>query len=472
MNILGIIGFGMNPAACLLRDGICVAFAEEERFTRIKVSEGFFPGQAIKYCLSVAGISLSEVEYIAFGWDVHKYPFVIGRRFLSSYTKYKIKEMRSFHKEKNGASFLLGLEGLVDFHPSRILPKIKEGFHSIGYSGALPKIEFISHHLAHAYSAYFCSNFQNAGILTIDGHGEELCTQLSIGENETIRPVETVPIPNSLGWFYAAITEYLGFMPYRDEGKVMGLAAYGEARKRENKWIEPLSKVVKITENSYEVDPIFTLFGGHYYGRRFTDALVSLLSSVDPCAQPVVPGETCEVNGTVQKKYLLSQYIDLAWAAQELLERCAITLGKKLITKYGTKNLCVAGGVGLNCKMNGELLRKTGCQDLFVQPASSDAGAALGAALYVAKNLGSTIRQSFENAYLGPEFDNASIQSVLDNAKLSYSKINNPAETAAQFLENGKIIAWFQGRMECGPRALGNRSILAKSHTERNERQG
>lgn len=461
MIILGIIGFGMNPAACLLRDGKCVAFAEEERFTRIKISEGLFPANAIRYCLSVANISLSSVDHIAFGWDVHKYPFTIGRHFLTTYLKYKTKEMNSFHKEKENASILLGLEGLTDFHPSRIMPKIKEGFRSIGWKKNISKIEFVSHHLAHAYSAYFCSNFQKAGILTIDGHGEELCTQLSIGENNTIRAVETFPIPHSLGWFYAAITEYLGFLPYRDEGKVMGLAAYGEASKKNNKWVEPLSKVLKITDNDYEVNPTFTLFGGHYYGKRYTDALVKLLTDIDPLAEPILPGEKCFLNGNVQNKYLLQHYIDIAWAAQELLERAAVKLGKRLINDYGVKNLCIAGGVGLNCKMNGEILRQTGCENIFIQPASNDAGSALGAALYVAHAYGEDVHQPLKNAYCGPEYSNDEINTVLMSCGARFKKVNDPSQEAARFLEEGKVIGWFQGRMECGPRALGNRSILA-----------
>lgn len=460
MNILGIIGFGMNPAACLLRDGKCVAFAEEERFTRIKVSEGLFPGQAISYCLGAANLSLDAIDVIAFGWDCNKYPWSMGRNFAKNFLRYNLSSSSDAHDSKN-SSWLLALEGLTDFHPARIIPKINEGFRSIGYKEKLPPIEFIPHHSAHAYSAYFNSGFHNAGILTIDGHGEELCTQLAIGNNDTIRIVESFPIPHSLGWFYAALTEYLGFIPYRDEGKVMGLAAYGQSRNRQNKWIEPLSRILRINGGTYEVDPTYTLFGGHRHGQRFSDKLARLITSIDPAITPVSRGETTVLNHERKNRYLNEGYIDLAWAGQELLERAAVMLASKLVREYNVENICIAGGVGLNCKMNGEILRRCGCKRIFVQPASSDAGSALGAAMFVGLKNGDDVRQPLENAYLGPEFSNADIEKTLKANKLEFRPVQDPAQVGAQLLSEGKIIAWFQGRMEMGPRALGNRSILA-----------
>ncbi|MCX5713873.1 MAG: hypothetical protein NT033_03500, partial [Candidatus Omnitrophica bacterium] len=380
MNILGIIAFGMNPAACILRDGKCIAFAEEERFSRVKVSEGSFPVRAVAYCLSYAKLTLNSIDRIAFGWDVKKYPWAMARNFTSTYIRYALEERRSFHARKEQSALFSFAEGLTDYHPLKVRTKISEGLRLAGFKGDIPRIEFVPHHLAHAYSSYFSSKFDRAGILTIDGHGEDLCTQLAIGEKDTVRVVETYPIPNSLGWFYAAITEYLGFLPYRDEGKLMGLAALGEKRGGNNKWIEPLSKVLKIKCDKYEVDPTFTLFGGHFYGKRFTDRLVELFTHIDPLAVPVSCGEKTQINGVAQSKYLLDTYVDIAWAAQELLERAAVMLANKLVGRFGMENLCISGGVGLNCKMNGEILRQSGCKDIFVQPASNDAGAALGAA--------------------------------------------------------------------------------------------
>ena len=461
MNVLGIIGFGENPSACLVQDGKLVAFADEERFTRIKGSDGMFPGKSAAFCLSYAKIGLDAIDTIAFGWDAGKYPWTILRNFGGNYFKYKRAERRAFHKQKDSSSMVSALETVMEYNPARIRSKISDGLRAAGLSGKTPPIEFVPHHLSHAYSTYFCSGFDKAGILTIDGSGEDICTQLAIGEGDNVRVVESYPIPHSLGWFFAAITEYLGFVPYRDEGKLMGLAALGEGRRDTNKWVEPLSRVLKIGQDGYEVDPIYTKFGGHFYGSRFTDEMVKLITSIDPAAQPISYGEKVGVNGSGRSKYLLDVYVDIAWAAQELLERAAVQLARKLVTKYGTENICVAGGVGLNCKMNGEILRRSGCKNIFVQPASSDAGTALGAALYVARGLGDSIRHPMRHAYWGPEYSQDEIRSAIENSKLSYRSVNDPAEEAAKLLAEGKIAAWFQGRMEIGARALGNRSILA-----------
>lgn len=465
MNILGIIGFGMNPAACLLRDGKIMAFVEEERFTRLKISEGMFPAKAVAYCLSSAELTLDAIDRIAFGWDVTMYPWAVMRHFGLNYLKYKGRENRSYHKQKDNSSVFTVAEVLLEYCPERIRSKITEGLRSVGLKGDIPEIKFVQHHLAHAYSTYFCSNFKKAGILTIDGSGETISTQLAIGEKDNIRIIESFATPHSLGWLYAAITEYLGFIPYRDEGKVMGLAAFGETRKSNNKWIEPFSRILKIRNSYYEINPIYTWFGSHYYGKCYTDEMVKFITSVDPEALPISYGEKIVMNGCQQSKYLQDIYIDIAWAAQELLEQAAVMLGRKLVENYGIENLCVAGGVGLNCKMNGEILRRSGCKSIFVQPASSDAGTALGAAMFVAKEYGDDIRNSIGDTYKGPGFSNDDIHAILKNCRLNYREIADPAEEAASLLEEGKIIAYFQGRMEFGPRALGNRSILANPVT-------
>jgi len=461
MNILGIIGFGENPAACLLVDGKISAFAEEERFTRLKGSDGMFPSKAIVYCLSSAKLNLSDVDKIAFGWDSRKYPWGILKNFGVNYLKYKWYERKSYHRQKDLSSIFTAVGTIMEYHPSDIKSKILQGLRMAGLSGDMPGIEFIPHHLAHAYSSYFCSGFNNAGILTIDGSGEDVCTQLAVGNGENVNVVESYPIPHSIGWFYAAVTQYLGFIPYRDEGKLMGLAALGEERRNSNKWLEPLSRILKIRNSSYELDPIYTKFGGHYYADRYTDAMVKLLTNVDSNAVPISYGEKIEINGKIQSKYLQDIYIDIAWAAQEMLERVAIMLARKLVSEYGVENICIAGGVGLNCKMNGEIYRKSGCKNIFVQPASSDCGSALGAAMYVAKGMGENVRNTMKHVYYGPGFSNDEIYNVLKNCKISFNETDNPAEDAAKLLEEGKLVAWFQDRMEFGSRALGARSILA-----------
>jgi carbamoyltransferase len=461
MNVLGMMGFGENPAACLVQDGRLVAFAEEERFTRIKGSDGMCPTRAIAYCLATAKLPLAGVDRIAVGWNSLKYPWTMARNFGGAYLRYHGRERRAHHEPGEASSFVGAMEALLEYHPDRIRGKILEGLRAAGLSGRPPAIEFVTHHVAHAYSAYFCSPFTRAGVLTLDGSGEDVCTQLAIGEGEDLKVTETIAIPNSLGWFYAALTQYLGFIPYRDEGKLMGLAALGEERRATNRWVEPLSRVLKIGRAAYEVDPIYTKFGGHFYGDRFTDELVRLLTAVDPAAVPVSYGERVSHDGRIVSKYLLDTYVDLAWAAQDLLERAAVMLARRLVQAHGMENLCIAGGVGLNCKMNGEILRQSGCRNIFVQPAASDAGSALGAALYVARQLGEPVRNPLAHVYYGPGFDNDAIRAALRQCKIPFRAVDDPARTAAELLEQGEIVAWFQGRMEFGARALGGRSILA-----------
>jgi carbamoyltransferase len=461
MNVLGMMGFGENPAACLLQDGRLVAFAEEERFTRLKGSNDMCPTRAMAYVLGAAKLPLTAVDRIAFGWNSNKYPWTMLRNFAGNYLRYSGRERKAHHEMKESSSKMVALETLLEFHPDRIRSHIVTGLRAAGLTGRIPPIEFVDHHLAHAYSTYFCSGFDQAGILTLDGSGENIATQLAIGRGDRVEVVESFEIPHSLGWFYAATTEYLGFIPYRDEGKVMGLAALGEERRERNKWVEPLSRVLQIGRRGYEVDPTYTKFGGHYHGSLFTDQLVKLVTSVDPEATPIAYGEKASRNGQHFSKYLLDTYVDFAWAAQELLERAAVMLARRLVEEHGQENLCIAGGVGLNCKMNGEILRQSGCKNVFVQPASSDCGTGLGAAMIVAQRHGDPVRNPLRHVYYGPGFSNDEIHAALEGCKVRFKQVDDPSLEAAELLEQGKIIAWFQGRMEFGARALGGRSILA-----------
>jgi carbamoyltransferase len=461
MNILGIIGFGWNPGACLLVDGRLIAFAEEERFTRVKSSHGLFPGKAIDYCLREARLKLGDIDRIAFGWDASKYPYRMLRMMTGQYLKYRSRARRAFHRERGGRSVLNAIANVMLWTPPRLREEIKLGLRAQGFKGEIPAIEFVSHHLAHAYSAYHCSPFNEALILTLDGSGEDNSTQLAIGRGDEITVKETVPIPHSLGWYYAAFTEYLGFVPYRDEGKLMGLAALGEPRKDDNPWRARLERIIRHSNGTYEVEPIYTRIGGHYYGARFTDALAEFVTQYDPEMEPVMYGEKCLIGGMPQSRYLLPKYVDLAWAVQDKLEEVATSIVTRAVREHGIRNLCVAGGVGLNCKMNGELLRTTGAERIFVQPASNDAGTALGAAMIVAQSHGDKIRNELEHVYYGPGFSNDEIKKTLEACKVAYEACDNIAERVAGCLAEGSIVGWFQGRMEFGARALGGRSILA-----------
>ena len=460
MNVLGLIGFGENPGACLVRDGQLVAFAEEERFNRLKGSHGLFPSQAASWCLRSAGLGLDDVGRIAFAWDATQYPWRVGRRYARTLLRHGRGRGGGMARASD-APFLTAGQLLMHWHPRVVRKGITEGLAAAGFNGPLPPIEFVPHHLSHAYSAYMLAGFKRAGILTMDGSGEEVSTQLALGDGDKVSVIDSVPIPHSLGWFYAAITQYLGFLPSRDEGKVMGLAALGEGRSASNKWRDPLSRVLRVGARGYEVDPSYTYLGAHSFGDRFTDSLAELLTAVDREAVPVAYGEQTEIAGELRSKYLEARYVDIAWAAQDLLEEAAVALARRLVDEHGVEDLCLAGGVAQNCKMNGEILRRSGAKRLFVQPAANDSGAALGAALVVAQQMGDQVRTPLHHAYYGPQYSNDEIQAALENAKVSYGRLENPAAEAAKLLSEGRIIGWFQGAMEMGARALGARSILA-----------
>jgi len=463
MNVLGMIAFGKNPGACLLRDGRLVAFAEEERFTRFKGSHGFFPGRSVEYCLQEAGLRLGEVDRIAFAWDAGKYPYHMLASLARQFVRYRGAAARAYHHESNGtrAGVLAAATNVLKYTPGMLRDEIRLGLRAQGLKGDVPPIEFVSHHLCHAYSTYFCSPFREALVLTLDGSGEDNCTQLAVGRGDTLTVKETVLIPHSLGWFYAAFTAYLGFIPYRDEGKLMGLAALGEERRANNPWPERLSKILRVTRDGYEVDPTFTKFGGHYFADRFTDALVKLVTGFDPTLEPVAYGEKIQQGGAAVSKYLDPRYVDLAWGVQEKLEEAAKAMVTRAVKEYGIRNLCIAGGVGLNCKMNGELLQATPVERIFVQPASNDAGTSIGAAMIVAQAHGDRIWNELENVYYGPGFSNADIRQALDGCKVPYEEASDIVRRTADDIAAGKIVGWFQGRMEFGARALGGRSILA-----------
>jgi carbamoyltransferase len=464
MTVLGLLGFGMNPGACLLRDGRLVAFAEEERFTRFKGSHGFFPGKSIEYCLAEAKLRLGDVDRIAFAWDSNKYPYLMLRQLARQYVKYRGAAARAYRKGEggDGGNVFTAAANVMKYTPGMLREEIRLGLRAAGLMDDVPPVEFVSHHLCHAYSTYFCSPFTEAIVLTLDGSGEDNCTQIAIGRGDTLEVKENVLIPHSLGWFYAAFTAYLGFIPYRDEGKLMGLAALGEERRAQNPWPERLSRILKVERGSYEVDPIYTKFGGHWYAERFTDALVKFVTDFDPNLVPIGYGEKIALNGGPPvSKYLDPRYVDLAWGVQEKLEQAAKALVERAVRDYGIRNLCVAGGVGLNCKMNGELLQATPVERIFVQPAANDAGTAIGAAMIVAQAGGDRIWNRLDHVYYGPGYSNAEIRKALDGCKVPYEEPADVVQRIADDLAAGKIVAWFQGRMEFGSRALGGRSIIA-----------
>lgn len=465
MIVLGLFGLGTNPGAALLRDGVLESFAEEERFTRVKGSHGLFPGRAAAWCLRRAEVELGEVDRVAFAWDAGKYParmlaalgwqYVCNRGRVRRGGRVRRTRLREGEGRRDG-TLAAALEDVLRHRPARLREDIRAGLAAAGLRGA-PPIEFVPHHLCHAYSTYFCSPFERALVVTLDGSGEDVCTQLAVGEGERLRVERTIGIPHSLGWFYAAFTAYFGFEPYRDEGKLMGLAALGHARAATNPWPERLARVLPLTAEGYEVDPLFTRLGDHTFAPRFTDALAELVTAHDPHLVPLCGKRPA--HGRPQA-YLDPRYVDLAFGVQQRLEQAARTLVASAVRAHGIDDVCIAGGVGLNCKLNGALLQGTGARRVFVQPASYDAGTAIGAAMVVAEGCGDPVRNTMHHAHLGPSYGNAELRAVLDSCAVTAEECADVADRAAAELACGRVVAWFQGPMEIGPRALGGRSIL------------
>lgn len=432
MNIIGILSYGTNSSVCLVKDGTIEFIAEEERFTRVKNAPNNRPINAIKAALKYANITINEIDYVAVGWDHNKYP-----AFMSDFYKNLLNSndflSEAFQKQE-----------LINYNPDLDKQYWLHEFYKMGLSNlkAPPKIKYFSHHMSHAASAYFLSGFNQAIIISADGHGEENSTVVFKALGDKVQELERYEQPQSLGWFYSAFTEFLGFNAYSGEGKVMGLAPYGKPNLEiRNK----INKVIYWENGQYCIDETFFLNGVRTYNKRFTDKLV------DTFGEPRKPEAD------------ISEYHkELAFEVQFKLE----SIMKKIVTKHidneNIQNICLTGGIALNCKMNGEVHKLDNVKEVFINPASNDAGVSIGAALLLLKELNiDHFPKILEHPYWGPEYSNSQIKEILDLLKVKYRYEENIEEITASKLVEGKIIGWFQGKMEIGSRALGNRSIIA-----------
>ncbi len=450
MNVLGIIAcdVGGHPSACILKDGQLLAFVEEERFVRVKQALGYFPSHSIRFCLDRAGLTLAEVDAIAFGWDANAYrwrfPLFLARSFVSHLLRPSRVRARSVPEGRPslGAGVLAGMRSLLSFQPRVLTESIVLGLRDAGYKdGRIPPIVFVKHHLAHAASAFYCSGFQESAVLVFDGHGEQNTTSIFRGEGKRLTLLKEIDIPHSLGWFYSAFTEFLGWSPNEGEVKLMGLAPFGKPDEE----IEALvADVLQLTDDGFRVNADYLFYGRRSYAKFFSDALVERLGSPRGAKEP-----------------LTDRHRDIARAVQSRLETAGIHLAKLALRLAGSRNLCLAGGVALNCKMNGEIHKQGVAEQLFVQPIAYDGGVSLGAAQVVAMDKGDDCRFLLDHLYWGPEYSDAEIEAVLELNRVAYRRSEQPAEEAARLIAEGQIVGWFQGRLECGPRALGGRSILA-----------
>ena len=439
MKVLGISAFYHDSAAAIVDGGRILAAAQEERFTRRKHDAGY-PHHAVAYCLQEAGIELSQVDRVAF----YDKPFLKFERLLETYVAFAPRGFRSF-----AAALPLWVKEKL-FQKDLLRRRLRELDPEVDWSD---RLLFAEHHQSHAASAFYPSPFYEAVVLTMDGVGEWATTSVSIGRGNDLEMTREIRFPHSLGLLYSAFTYHVGFKVNSGEYKLMGLAPYGEPRYAQ----AILDHLIDLKDDgSFRLDLDYFDYctGLKMTGKRF-DALFG-----GEARSPEEP--------------LTQRHMDMAASVQAVLEEAILRLTRSLGKETGIRHLCLAGGVALNGTANGKVMRDGRFDGVWIQPAAGDAGGALGAALAAshrllgqprplmsdARNAGS---DAMSGAYLGPDFDENAIRDDLDAAGARYSALTAKEliDTTAAALADGKAVGWFQGRMEFGPRALGNRSILA-----------
>jgi len=423
MYILGVNCYSHDSSVCLIKDGKPIIAIEEERFSREKHTSEF-PINALNYCFSETGIKPSQIEHIGYS---SKLFIGLPRRvfYFFRYLPDYISQIRRKDRNNKISSWFSMLR-----LPRLLREKCGNSF----------TFHFIDHHMAHAASAFLVSPFKESAILTIDGVGEIATTVLAFGKNNSIIPLKRYNYPHSLGFLYGAITQFLGFKSDCDEGKVMGLAAYGKP-----KYLPAFEKIVWLNSNGE-----FKLNLKYFNFQRgdsiwFSNKITFLLGPPRKSEEPIK-----------------QRHADIAASIQFTLEKAVLNIANQLYKVTKSKNLCIAGGVGLNCLMNSALLKNSPFKNIFIQPAANDGGTSLGCAYYIYNVLLNQPRDYImKNAFLGSSYIDEEYKRVFRKFNLSYKYHKNISRVSAQLLAQGKIIGWFQGRMEFGPRALGNRSILA-----------
>ncbi|MFZ1747231.1 MAG: carbamoyltransferase [Nitrospirales bacterium] len=441
-SILGVSAYYHDSAACLVQNGQIVAAAQEERFTRKKHDAGF-PSHAVEFCLLQGGVGMRDVDYLVF----YDKPFVKFERLLETYLSYAPKGLGSFLtaipvwiKEK------LFLRNLLE--------KAFRQVGSLEKKENLPPLLFGEHHESHAAAAFFPSPYEEAVVLCMDGVGEWATTSAWVGRGNQLTPLWEIPFPHSIGLLYSAFTYYTGFKVNSGEYKVMGLAPYGEPK-----------YVKTILDNVVDVKPDGTFrlnmdYFDYCTGLRMTNNKFDAIFGGPP---------------RQAESTLTQREMDLARSVQEVTEMVMLRLANSLHRETGLANLCLSGGVALNCVGNGRVLREGPFSGLWIQPAAGDAGSALGAALNVHFSYLNQPRvcqgpsDSMRGSYLGPRFSNEDIESRLQLLEARYERVEDSDlyRRVAEYLAEGKVIGWLQGHMEFGPRALGGRSILGDPRSEK-----
>ncbi len=429
MYILGLTTLG-DSAAALIKDGELIASVEEERFSRKKHHAGF-PYRAIEFCLDHAGITLADVEHVGHYWK----PWILRHKAMQALKAGLISPAMFKARADRGVAQVSDSYLGMFKHPKRL----REHFGASDF-----RFHYLEHHQTHAASAFFVSPFDSAAILTWDGTGEDTTTLFSRGKGNKLEVLKRIKLPHSLGQFYSAVTNFIGFDMFAgDEWKVMGLAAYGKP-KHYDFFRERVLKTNGGPSFEFDIKVLDHHLAKHY---QFPDAIVKELG---PGRKP---GEE-----------LTEHHWDIACSAQKALEDTAIHLVKQLKEMTGEENLCMAGGVAFNSVMNGRIFHETPFKKFYVQPAAGDAGCSIGAAYYVWHQLLGKPRSFVMNsAYYGPGFTNEECQAALDAAGVTYETLPDEVllPRLAKMISEGAIVGWFNGRMELGPRALGARSFVA-----------
>ncbi|MBU9185407.1 carbamoyltransferase [Burkholderia multivorans] len=430
---LGINAAFHDSAACLLRDGVVVAAAEEERFTHVKhakrpvpFSTWELPYHAIDYCLAEAGIALADVQHVAYSYD----PWLELDRRAGQPSLTLPLEPSAHARPPGGESpwHPLFLSSIVNA-PRQLAGgaphHLQRRFRGVRHDGPF-RWHFVEHHLAHEASAFLAAPYERCAVMTMDGRGERATTSYGVFDGRTYRRIAQVDLPHSLGLLYERVTRYLGFLHSSDEYKVMALASYGKPI-----YADQMRQLVRYRgDGRYDVDEA---------------DLVALFGPARERGGPITPN-----------------HCDIAHALQLVLEETTLRAVEWLAAETGEKQLAMAGGVALNCVMNARIRDRGPFDDVWVQPAAGDAGTALGAALWTDfRERGARGDWRMDHAYLGPSFEDDAIEAFIREAQLPYRRLNDVAAQTAALLAQNRVIGWFQGRMEFGPRALGARSILA-----------
>ena len=422
MRILGISAYYHDAAAALLVDGRVVAAAQEERFTR-KRHDASFPSHAVRSCLELAGIGEHEIDIAVF----YDKPLLKFERILVTHAASWPMSVVSFLK-----AMPIWLKRKL-WVPKQVAREL---------ATFMGPILFSNHHLSHAASAYYLSPFEDAAVLTVDGVGEWATCTIAHGKGNELRQLKEIRFPHSLGLLYSTITGYLGFRVNSGEYKVMGLAPYGEPVHA-----DAIRKLIRVRrDGSFTLDMRYFAYAG---GLRMHSSRLEGLLGIPP-RPPEAPLEQV--------------HMDLARSLQLVTEEAMLALAAAAMRETGSKNLCLAGGVALNCVANGRILRESGFEQVFVQPAAGDAGGAIGAAAYVAHAIENEPRHALRHVFLGPAFGREECQRCLDGLGVPYESPENEAallDATARRLADGQVVGFYHGAMEFGPRALGHRSILA-----------